>query len=82
MNGALGETLGKLLDGKKTAIGVDRFAGDGLLSPFRPSSSIGQVLATLTPAEGLSGYSLPIFIATAWGALGKMEKWAGKSPQT
>jgi hypothetical protein len=83
VNGALGETLGKLLDGKKTAIGVIGSLATALLSAVPPSSGIGQVLAMLTPAAGLSGFSLPIFIAiTAWGVLGKMEKWAGNSPQT
>ena len=83
VNGALGETLGKLLDGKNTAIGVIGSLATALLSAVPPSSGIGQVLAMLTPAAGLSGFSLPIFIAiTAWGVLGKMEKWAGNSPRT
>jgi hypothetical protein len=83
VNGALGETLGKLLDGKKTAIGIIGSALTALLSAVPPGSGLGQVLAMLTPAAGLSGFTLPIFIAmTAWGVLGKMEKWAGNSPQT
>ena len=36
----------------------------------------------LTPAAGLSPYTMPIFLGlAAWGALGKMEKWAqGTAP--
>jgi hypothetical protein len=45
-------------------------------------SGLGQVLAMLTPAAGLSPYTMPIFLGlTAWGVLGKMEKWAqGTAP--
>jgi hypothetical protein len=83
VNGALGETLGKMLDGKKTAIGTIGAVLTALLSQVPAGSGLGQVLAMLTPATGLSGFTFPIFIGmTVWGILGKMEKWAGNSPQT
>jgi hypothetical protein len=36
----------------------------------------------LTPAAGLSGFAMPIFLAmTVWGVLGKLEKWSqGTAP--
>jgi hypothetical protein len=45
-------------------------------------SGLGQVLALLTPAVGLSPFAMPIFLAiAAWGILGKFEKWAqGTAP--
>ncbi len=40
------------------------------------------MLAQLTPAFGLSPYTMPIFIAlTAWGVLGKFEKWNARAGQ-
>jgi hypothetical protein len=37
----------------------------------------------LTPAAGLAPFTLPIFLGlTAWGVLGKMEKWShGTAPR-
>jgi hypothetical protein len=76
VNGALGQTLGKLLDGKKSAIGIIGALVTSLLSHVPAESGLGQVLALLTPASGLSQFTLPIFLAmTAWGLLGKFEKW-------
>jgi hypothetical protein len=79
VNGALGDTLGNLLDGKKTAIGII----GSLISYIVPQ--IPALASALTPgflaATPVSGIILPIFLAmTAWGALGKMEKWSGASP--
>jgi hypothetical protein len=35
----------------------------------------------ITPAAGLSGFAMPIFLAmTAWGVLGKFEKWERTAP--
>jgi peptidoglycan hydrolase-like protein with peptidoglycan-binding domain len=82
VNGALGETLGNLLDGKKTAIGVLGTALTAILSQVPPGSGLGQVLAPLIPAAGLSPFAMPVFLAmSAWGILGKFEKWAqGTAP--
>jgi hypothetical protein len=87
VNGALGQTLGNLLNGKKTAIGVIGSALTPLLSAVPAASGLGKVLALLTPAivpatVGLSPFVMPIFLAiAAWGILGKFEKWAqGTAP--
>lgn len=82
VNGALGETLGNLLNGKKTAIGILGTALTAVLSQVPAASGLGQVLALLTPAVGLSPFAMPIFLAiSAWGILGKFEKWSqGTAP--
>ena len=84
VNGALGQTIGNLLDGKKTAIGI---AGALLTSLLTQASSGSGALANVltqlaSGVPGLSGYAMPIFLAlSAWGALGKLEKWAqGTAP--
>jgi lysozyme family protein/peptidoglycan hydrolase-like protein with peptidoglycan-binding domain len=78
VNGALGQTIGQLLDGKKSAIGIIGAVATQILAQVPATTGLGQVLAQLTPAFGLSPYTLPIFLGlTAWGVLGKLEKWAG-----
>jgi peptidoglycan hydrolase-like protein with peptidoglycan-binding domain len=80
VNGALGQTIGNLLDGKKTAIGLLGAVATPLLSHASDTATLGPLLATLTPAAGLSGFALPVFLGmTAWGVLGKMEKWAQRT---
>jgi hypothetical protein len=79
VNGALGQTIGNLLDGKKTAIGVTGALLTSLLT--EASSGTGGFANALTQlasgVPGLSGYAMPIFLAlSAWGVLGKLEKWA------
>jgi hypothetical protein len=65
-----------LLNGKKTAIGVIGAALTSILSHVPEASGLGQILALLTPAVGLSPFTMPIFLAlSAWGVLGKFEKW-------
>jgi hypothetical protein len=82
VNGALGLTLGNLLNGKKTAIGIMGAGLTSILSSVPAASGLGKVLALLTPAIGLSPFAMPIFLAiAAWGVLGKFEKWAqGTAP--
>lgn len=76
VNGALGQTLGNLLNGKKSGIGILGALVTALLSQVPAGSGLGQILALLTPASGLSGFAMPIFLAlAAWGVLGKLEKW-------
>lgn len=83
VNGALGQTLGNLLNGKKSAIGIIGALLTSVLSSVPAGSGLGQVLGLLTPAAGLSPYTMPIFLAmTAWGVLGKMEKWAQGTPSS
>jgi hypothetical protein len=77
VNGALGQTIGNLLDGKKAALGTIGAVATSLLSSTASTGTgIGQVLTGLVPAVGLSQFAMPIFLGlTVWGALGKMEKW-------
>ncbi|PTM42386.1 glycosyl hydrolase 108 family protein [Bosea sp. 124] len=75
VNAALGTTLGNMLDGKKSAIGIL----GALLTQITPQpviNALGSVLpAALVPAT--SGPLLAISLAMlAWGALGKVEKIA------
>lgn len=79
VNGALGQTIGNALNGRKTAIGVI----GSLLATVLPN--IPGLSSALTPAvlagTPIAPVALPIFLAmTAWGFLGKMEKWSGASP--
>lgn len=86
VNGALGETIGNLLNGKKTALGIGASLITALLSAVTASPNAGGLaglLGTIAFAvPGLSQFALPISLAlTAWGVLGKMEKWAqGTAP--
>lgn len=86
VNGALGETIGKMLDGKKTALGIGGSLITALLSAVTASPNAGGLAGLLgtiaTSVPGLSQFALPISLAlTAWGVLGKMEKWAqGTAP--
>jgi lysozyme family protein len=86
VNGALGETIGKLLDGKKTALGIGGTLITTLLSAVTASPNAGGLaglFGTIASAvPGLGQFALPISLAlTAWGVLGKMEKWAqGTAP--
>ncbi|MGU3468143.1 peptidoglycan-binding protein [Methylobacterium sp. C33D] len=82
VNGALGQTIGQLLSGKKSAIGIIGAVVTQILSQVPAGTGLGQVLAQLTPAFGLSPYTMPIFIGlTAWGVLGKFEKWTARAGQ-
>ncbi len=80
VNGALGQTIGKLLNGHKTALGILGVLATALLANVPEGSQLADILAKITPfagAAGFSGYAMPIFLAlTAWGVLGKLEKWA------
>jgi Putative peptidoglycan binding domain len=82
VNGALGETLGNLLNGNKTAIGLLGAVLTSVLHQVPSGTGLGDVIAMLTPATGLSGYTMPVFLGlAAWGVLGKFEKWAqGTAP--
>lgn len=75
VNGALGQTIGELVNGKKTALGIGGSLATTLLAQWPALSG------PLSAALGLGGtavapFMLPIFLAiTGWGVLGKMEKW-------
>ncbi len=80
VNGALGKTVGKLLNGRKSAIGIVGYLLTSILGQTGDTSVLGKLvngIVTAIPAlAGLSGPMIPIFIAmAAWGILGKQEKW-------
>ncbi|TRC81838.1 peptidoglycan-binding protein [Mesorhizobium sp. WSM4307] len=83
VNGALGQTIGNLLDGKKSAIGIGGAIITQLLSKLATSpgvsgdlTAVGTALSNITPAMGLSPFAMPLFLGlAAWGFLGKLEKW-------
>jgi hypothetical protein len=86
VNGALGQTIGDLLNGKKTALGIfgslaswlapiigssTLFGGTGMAASLGAGAAANLGGLALVPQIGL-----PIFIAmTLWGILGKAEKW-------
>jgi lysozyme family protein/peptidoglycan hydrolase-like protein with peptidoglycan-binding domain len=86
VNGALGETIGNLLNGKKTAIGIGGSLVTSLLAavPWSPNAGgLAGLLGTVaTFVPGLSQVAFPVFLAmSAWGVLGKFAKWSqGTAP--
>jgi uncharacterized protein (TIGR02594 family) len=81
VNGALGQTIGNLLNGSKSAIGIGGALATSVLQQVGPSVSMSSVLPFLASSAGLGSVAMPIFLAlTAWGVLGKLEKWAQASP--
>jgi hypothetical protein len=82
VNGALGQTIGNLLDGKKSAIGIIGALATSILQTVGPDVPLSQIIPALGSSAGLGSIAMPLFLATgAWGALGKMEKWAqGTTP--
>jgi hypothetical protein len=74
VNGALGDTIGNLLNGKKSAIGIIGAMVTAVLQAVGPS--LPTVLPLVGSFAGLGQAALPIFLAiAAWGVLGKLEKW-------
>ena len=76
MNGALGETIGNLLNGKKTAIGIVGSLITSVLAGVTSSPNAGGLAGLLgivaTAVPGLSTVTGPLFLAmTVWGVLGK-----------
>lgn len=82
VNGALGQTIGNMLDGKKTALGVVGALATAILQNAGPAVPLDKVIPILGSSAGLGSVAMPLFLAlSAWGVLGKMEKWTGVSPQ-
>ena len=78
VNGALGVTVGNLLDGKKAAIGIIGATLTSILSQVPSDTGVGEILSHFPK---LGPYAMPIFLAlSAWGILGKFEKWAQGTP--
>jgi hypothetical protein len=81
VNGALGQTIGNLLNGKKSAIGIIGAMVTAVLQAVGPS--LPTVLPLVGSFAGLGGAALPIFLAiAAWGGLGKLEKLLPPATQT
>ena len=81
VNGALGQTIGNMLDGKKTALGVVGALATAILQNAGPAVPLDKVIPILGSSAGLGSVAMPLFLAlSAWGVLGKMEKWTGVSP--
>ncbi len=76
VNGALGETIGKALDGRKTGLGIIGLLATGILPILFPdfASNLG-VSGGITGGEGGSVWGAIFSALTAWGVLGKAEKW-------
>jgi PPE-repeat protein len=85
VNGALGQTIGNLLNGKKSAIGIIGAMITSVLQsagPDMPLSKITSLLGATAGSAGLGSVLMPIFLSlAAWGALGKLEKWTGSTQQ-
>lgn len=79
VNGALGQTIGNLLNGNKSAIGIIGALLTSVLQVAGPSAPLSAI-TPLLGAGSLGGVAMPIFLAmAAWGVLGKLEKWAQAS---
>ncbi len=73
VNAALGQTIGELLDGKKTAIGIIGTLATALLYPVAGGAPAGTTLGAIDEALP---FAQPVALAmTAWGVLGKIDKW-------
>jgi hypothetical protein len=83
---ALGGTIGRALDGRKSAIGLIGMMLTSLLSPGVAAHADGgaamvtpelvRLIPALEPLMAVSPTLQPIFVALLiWGALGKAEKW-------
>ncbi len=80
VNGALGELIGKPLDGRKTAFGMLGAIAASLVNGSGGESALGKIAETAGTAlpliKGMSGPALPVFLGlAAWGVLGKLDKW-------
>ena len=81
VNAALGTTLGNLLDGRKSAIGIIGSVLTALLGAAAPSAggapgAAGGLMSILSTLGVAVPYLQPIMLGlTAWGALGKLDKW-------
>ncbi len=76
VNGALGQTIGNLLNGSKSAIGIIGALATSVLGIVGPNLPLDKIIPALGSTAGLSQVAMPFFLAiAAWGVLGKLEKW-------
>jgi uncharacterized protein (TIGR02594 family) len=72
VNAALGETVGKYLDGRKTGLGTLGLLATSLVYSTAPHVTSGVIGAL----DAATPYATPIAGAlAAWGLLGKVDKW-------
>lgn len=87
VNGALGTWLGKLLDGRKSALGILGVLASALLTPgtaggAATTSPLGELIPMIGSIPGLAPIMMPISLAlTAWGLLGKIDKYVRAAKQ-
>jgi len=87
VNGALGQWLGKLLDGRKSALGIIGVLASALLTPgtaggAATTSPLGELIPIIGSIPGLAPIMMPISLAlTAWGLLGKIDKYVRAAKQ-
>lgn len=90
VNGALGQWLGKLLDGRKSALGIIGVLASALLAPATTAagagaattSPLGELIPLIGSIPGLAPIMMPISLAlTAWGLLGKIDKYVRAAKQ-
>lgn len=87
VNGAFGQWLGKLLDGRKSALGIIGVLASALLSPATAggaatTSPLGELIPIIGSIPGLAPIMMPISLAlTAWGLLGKVDKYVRAAKQ-
>ncbi|MDJ0614893.1 MAG: hypothetical protein QNJ29_14590 [Rhizobiaceae bacterium] len=88
VNGALGQTIGKLLDGRKTGLGIIGLLGTAVLPVLFPQvapivavfQSLGLDAAAPENAKEF-GEKTPLLLNSlfgglaSWGVLGKIDKW-------
>ena len=89
VNGALGQTIGNLLDGKKSALGILGALASALFMPAETATAAGGAsdpilspLASILPTvigkagTGIAPVLMPISLAlAAWGVVGKLDKY-------
>jgi len=80
VNAALGETIGRLLDGRKTIIGLVATLLTVVAPDLAKSLNLSADVSTVTD---LSSLIQPFALAmTGWGAFGKVQKWLLASGET
>lgn len=76
VNGALGTTIGNMLDGRKSFLGI---LGSVLSSLLTAGSPLLTLIPALGPIAPIASALLPLFLGlAAWGGLGKMDKYAAQ----
>jgi hypothetical protein len=83
INAALGDAIGKPLNGRKTALGIIGLLATSLVPALFPQSGeailkafdLGATDATATAANGKSLLQGVFGALASWGVLGKAEKW-------